>query len=168
MISIRLKKRVFMPDSGPIRVASGTTLNLFVPNCSRKIHCVPGRNGVNFLAKLSQSVLPRIGHPRIFRKYRSPADFVDCAGYAGNQPHLETSTVNLRTALISLLVLVLGLPILSVVLTWVAGLLTAMGDTVAANVLGHINTAVRVLWLAALVGNVVVLALESLDRSREE
>jgi hypothetical protein len=76
--------------------------------------------------------------------------------------------VNLRTALISLLVLVLGLPILSVVLTWVAGLLTAMGDTGAANVLSHINTAVRVLWLVALVGNVVVLALEALDRSREE
>jgi hypothetical protein len=76
--------------------------------------------------------------------------------------------VNLRTALISLLVLVLGLPILSVVLTWVAGLLTAMGDTAAANVLSHINTAVRVIWLVALVGNVVVLALEALDRSREE
>lgn len=76
--------------------------------------------------------------------------------------------MNLRTALISLLVLVLGLPILSVVLTWVTGLLTAMGDTAAANALSHINTAVRVLWLAALVGNVVVLALESLDRSREE
>jgi hypothetical protein len=76
--------------------------------------------------------------------------------------------VNLRTALISLLVLVLGLPILSVVLTWVAGLLTAMGDNAAANVLSHINTAVRVLWLVALVGNVVVLALEALDRSREE
>jgi hypothetical protein len=76
--------------------------------------------------------------------------------------------VNLRTALISLLVLVLGLPILSVVLTWVAGLLTAMGDNSAATVLSHINTSVRVLWLVTLVGNVVVLALEALDRSREE
>jgi hypothetical protein len=74
----------------------------------------------------------------------------------------------MRTTLITLLVLVLGLPILSVVLTWVAGLLTAMGDVSAANVLTHINTAVRILWLAALVGNVVVLALETLDRSREE
>lgn len=76
--------------------------------------------------------------------------------------------MNLRTALISLLVLVIGLPILSVVLTWVAGLLTAMGDTGAANVLGHVNTAVRVLWLVAIVGNVVVLALETLERSRED
>jgi hypothetical protein len=147
-----------------------------VPNCSRKIHCVPAWNGVNFPAKQLQRFLPLNGqsfayidsHPCIFRKYRSPADFVDCAGYAGNQPHPETTTVNLRTALISLLVLVLGLPILSVVLTWVAGLLTAMGDTTAANALSHINTAVRVFWLAALVGNVVVLALESLDHSREE
>jgi hypothetical protein len=76
--------------------------------------------------------------------------------------------VNLRTALITLLVLVLGLPILSVVLTWIAGLLTAMGDVSTANVLSHINMAVRVLWLVALVGNVVMLALETLDRSREE
>jgi hypothetical protein len=77
-------------------------------------------------------------------------------------------TVNLRTALKSLLTLVLGLPILSVVLAWIAGLLAAMGDADAANVLGHINTATRVLWLVSLVGIVVVLGLESLDRAREE
>ncbi|MDZ4656605.1 MAG: hypothetical protein SH868_03400 [Bythopirellula sp.] len=82
--------------------------------------------------------------------------------------HLETSTVNLRTALKTLLVLVLGLPILVVVLAWVAGLLAAMGDAGAANVLGHINTASQVLWLVSLVGIVVVLGLESLDRYREE
>jgi hypothetical protein len=76
--------------------------------------------------------------------------------------------VNLRTALRSVLVLALGLPLLSVVLTWVAGLLAAMGDASAANVLTHINTAVRVIWLVSLVGVVVVLGLESLDRSREE
>ncbi len=76
--------------------------------------------------------------------------------------------MNLRTALKTLLVLVLGLPILSVVLAWVTGLLVAMGDAGAANVLGHINTACRVLWLVSLVGIVVVLGLESLDRTREE
>lgn len=76
--------------------------------------------------------------------------------------------MNLRTALKSLLTLVLCLPILSVVLVWIAGLLAAMGDTGAANVLSHINTAARVLWLVSLVGIVVVLGLESLDRAREE
>jgi hypothetical protein len=75
--------------------------------------------------------------------------------------------VNLRTALRSLLVLVLGLPLLSVVITWVTGLLAAMGDASAANVLGYINTATRVIWLVSLVGIVVVLGLESLDRSRD-
>jgi hypothetical protein len=127
------------------------------------------RNSVIELSRQTASLFAYIdSHPAIFGKYRSPNDFVDCAGYTGNQLHLETTAVNLRTALITLLVLVLGLPILSVVLTWVAGLLTAMGDTSAANVLTHINTAVRILWLVALVGNVVVLALETLDRSREE
>jgi uncharacterized membrane protein len=43
-----------------------------------------------------------------------------------------------------------------------------MGDAGAANVLGQINTAARVLWLVSLVGIVVVLGLESLDRFREE
>lgn len=76
--------------------------------------------------------------------------------------------MNFRTALKTLLVLVLGLPILSVVLVWVAGLLGAMGDAGAANVLGHINSAARVIWLVSLVGIVVVLGMESLDRHREE
>jgi hypothetical protein len=80
---------------------------------------------------------------------------------------LSLTSVNLRTALKSLLILVLGLPIASVVLTWVAGLLAAMGDANAANVLSHINTAVRVIWLVSLVGIVVVLGLESLDRDRD-
>lgn len=75
--------------------------------------------------------------------------------------------MNLRTPLKTLLVLVLGLPLISVVLTWVAGLLAAMGDAGAAHVLGHINTATRVFWLISLVGIVVVLGLESLERSRD-
>jgi hypothetical protein len=68
----------------------------------------------------------------------------------------------------TLLVLIFGLPILSMVLAWVAGLLLAMGDGGAANVLTHINTASRVLWLVSLVGIVIVLGLEALDRYREQ
>jgi hypothetical protein len=75
--------------------------------------------------------------------------------------------VNLRTALKSLLILVLGLPVASVMLTWVAGLLAAMGDATAANVLSHMNTAARVIWLISLVGIVVVLSLETLERNRD-
>lgn len=63
--------------------------------------------------------------------------------------------------------LVLGLPVGSLLLSWVAGLLAAMGDEAAATVLAHINTATRVGWLVALVGLVVVLGLEAVDRSRD-
>lgn len=76
--------------------------------------------------------------------------------------------MNLRTALKCLLFAVLGLPLLSVVLTWVVGLLAAMGDAGGASAFKFINTAAQVLWLVSLVGLVVVLALEALERSREE
>ncbi len=76
--------------------------------------------------------------------------------------------MNLRTALKCLLFAVLGFPLLSVVLTWVVGLLAAMGDSGGASAFKFINTAAQVLWLVSLVGLVVVLALEALERSREE
>jgi hypothetical protein len=75
--------------------------------------------------------------------------------------------MNFRTALKTLLVLVLTLPILVVVFGWVSGLLTALGDAGAAAVLGHVNTALRVVWLACLTGLVVVLALDSVMRGDE-
>ena len=75
--------------------------------------------------------------------------------------------MNLRNSLKTALVFVLGLPLLLVVLQWVAGLVTAMGDNATAHVLGHLGTACRVLWLVALVGTIVVLALQSLDHSRD-
>jgi hypothetical protein len=73
--------------------------------------------------------------------------------------------MTLRSAIRWLLVLTLGLPILQSLLVWVAGLLSAMGDAAAASVLGRINIAAGVLWLACLVGLVVVLALQSLEES---
>ena len=76
--------------------------------------------------------------------------------------------MNLRNSLKTLLIFVLGLPILLAVLGWVAGLLTAMGDETTATVLGHISTAARVIWLVCLVGVIVVLAMQSLDQTREE
>lgn len=131
----------------------------------------PGRPPSQFPAKphfVGNGQIPCIDTPFPWHgKYRH---FVDCAGLndcAVLLPHLELSSVNLRTALKSLLILVLGLPVGSVILTWVAGLLLAMGDVTAANALSQINTAVRVFWLVSLVGIVVVLGLESLDRNRD-
>ncbi len=69
----------------------------------------------------------------------------------------------LRTAIRCLLVTVIGLPIAQAVLAWVGALLEAMGDEAAAVVLGHVGTAVGVLWLLALVGLVVLLAVKALD-----
>lgn len=68
-----------------------------------------------------------------------------------------------RSATKLLLVCVLGLPLIMAVLAWVDGLLTAMGDTAAANAVGHTSTICRVLWLVTVVGLVVTLAIQSLD-----
>jgi len=70
-----------------------------------------------------------------------------------------------RTAVKTLLVLALGLPVLLAVFGWVVGLLTAMGDDSAALVLKYLTTSVSTLWLATVVGLVIALALESLEGS---
>jgi hypothetical protein len=72
--------------------------------------------------------------------------------------------MTLRAAVRLLLMLVLGLPLVQAILLWVGGLLQAMGDEAAARVVGGINTGFGVLWLVTLVGLVVALAFDSLDR----
>ena len=72
--------------------------------------------------------------------------------------------MTIRTAIKALLLLVLSLPLAIVVLAWVNDLLAAMGDTSAVLVVGHADTIVRVVWLIALVGLVVILAVQSLDQ----
>jgi len=57
----------------------------------------------------------------------------------------------------------LGLPILLAVFGWVTRLLTAMEDAAAATILRHLSTGCSVLWLVAVVGLVIALAVESLD-----
>jgi hypothetical protein len=74
--------------------------------------------------------------------------------------------MTLRRATRWLLVLVLGLPLVQAVLVWTAGLLAAMGDEAGAAVVGRINTGAGVAWLVSLVGLVVVMALASLESSR--
>lgn len=76
--------------------------------------------------------------------------------------------MNSRSAVKLLLGFVLGLPILLVVLHWVTGLLTAMSDASAAAVLGHFSTAASVLWILAVVGLVIALAVEVLDDGDDE
>jgi hypothetical protein len=71
----------------------------------------------------------------------------------------------LRNTTKLLLLFVLGLPLMQAVLTWVKGLLTAMGDEAAAVVVSHIGTIAGGLWLVTLVGLVVTLAIQSLDNS---
>ena len=73
-----------------------------------------------------------------------------------------------RSAVKLLLGFVLGLPILLAVLGWVGGLLRAMEDTVAAEVLRDLSTGFSVLWLVSVVGLVIALAVERLDESGEE
>ena len=73
-----------------------------------------------------------------------------------------------RSAVKILLSFVLGLPVISAVLGWVVGLLTALKDTAAATVLQHLSTGCSVAWLVVVVGLVVALALESLDEPGEE
>ena len=71
--------------------------------------------------------------------------------------------MNSRFTVKLLLGFVLGLPVVSAVLGWVGGLLTAMKDDAAANILGHFNTGFGVLWLVTVVGLVIALAVDSLD-----
>ncbi len=72
-----------------------------------------------------------------------------------------------RTTLKIVLTLVLGLPPLLIVLAWIADLFNALGDPAVGGILGHINTAVRVVWLLCIVGLVLLLALQSMDEPTE-
>lgn len=71
--------------------------------------------------------------------------------------------MNPRSAVKILLATVLGLPVVLAVFHWVRGLLGAMGDETAADVLGYVGTAIGVLWLISVVGLVIAMAVEVLD-----
>lgn len=75
--------------------------------------------------------------------------------------------MNIRTALKTLLALVLGLPLVEAVLLWVERLMTAMEDAATSAVLRNISTAVGILWLLSLVGLIVILALQTLEEPRD-
>jgi hypothetical protein len=73
--------------------------------------------------------------------------------------------MTLRSAAKTLLVLALALPVVHVVLTWVAGLLTSMDDAAGAQIVRHVATAGQVVWAIGLVGLVIVLALVVLSEA---
>jgi hypothetical protein len=77
--------------------------------------------------------------------------------------------MTLHSATKWLLVLALALPMIHIVLIWVRGLLTSMGDSAGAAIIGHLGTACLAVWPISLVGLVVVLALIALkDRPTNE
>jgi hypothetical protein len=77
--------------------------------------------------------------------------------------------VTLRSATKSLVVLALALPVALAALTWVRGLLAAMGDAAGAAVVGYVAVACQIVWSLCLVGLVIVLALVVLsERPPEE
>ena len=78
---------------------------------------------------------------------------------------LLSPLMNFRRALQSLLILVLGLPLLEMTLNWIEQLLSALGDRTACDALCFTSTCLRVLWLAALVGLLVVISLDALART---
>jgi uncharacterized membrane protein len=77
--------------------------------------------------------------------------------------------MTLRSATKTLLVLVLALPVAQIVLIWVRGLLTSMGDAEGAAIIGHVGTICLIIWALCLVMLVIVLSLIVLnDRPPEE
>ena len=75
--------------------------------------------------------------------------------------------MNFRTTLKTLLIFVLGLPLIQAVLFWVSNLFQSMGDESVRSVLGHVNTVIGIFWLLGLVGLIVALALQTLDEPHD-
>jgi hypothetical protein len=71
--------------------------------------------------------------------------------------------MTLRTAIKTLVVLSLALPIVVVVLLWVAGLLRAMGDATGSAIVGYVGTACQIAWAVSLVSLLLVLAIFTLQ-----
>jgi hypothetical protein len=77
--------------------------------------------------------------------------------------------MTLHSATKTLLVLALGLPVVQIILIWVRGLLTSMGDNAGAEIIGHLGTACLAAWPVSLVGLVIVIAISQLcDRSPKD
>lgn len=73
--------------------------------------------------------------------------------------------ISLRYWLKVLVALALGLPVVQCVLIWVRGLVASMGDQTGAAFVGHVGTVCLAAWSAALVGLVIILAINSLNEN---
>ena len=73
-----------------------------------------------------------------------------------------------RQALKILLVLALALPVVYIVLVWVAGLLTGMGDAGGALFVSRVGLLCQILWAVSLAGLVIVLSLLTLNEGPPE
>ena len=67
--------------------------------------------------------------------------------------------MNPRSAAKTLLVLVLALPVAQIVLFWVRGLVTSMGDVDGGAIIGHVGTVCQVAWALCVVALVIVVSL---------
>ena len=65
----------------------------------------------------------------------------------------------MRTAIRTLLVIALGLPVVQAVLVWVGALLTSMGDDRGAAFVRGVGTLFLVAWTVALVGLLILVAV---------
>jgi hypothetical protein len=74
--------------------------------------------------------------------------------------------MTLRSALKTLLVLALALPVVQAVLLWVRGLVASMGDPAGSAAIGHVLTGCQVVWAIALAGLVIVMAIVVLNETR--
>jgi len=81
--------------------------------------------------------------------------------------NLDPSMI-LRSAAKTLLVLVLALPVAQIVLIWVRGLLSSMGDAEGGAIIGHVGTICQVVWVLCLVALLIVLSLVVLNDRRPE
>lgn len=73
--------------------------------------------------------------------------------------------MNVRLALQTLLLLVLGLPLVHMTFVWVEELLAALGDTAAAGFLDNVSLGLRIVWLVSLVGLLIVVSFDAVSRT---
>ena len=71
--------------------------------------------------------------------------------------------MTLRSAIKTLVMLALGLPVVHCVLIWVRGMVASMGDQAGAAIIGHVGTACLVTWSVTLVGLAIVLGIAELN-----
>ena len=71
-----------------------------------------------------------------------------------------------RTIVRGLLVAAIGLPLLQGFMSWVAGLLRAMGDEQASAGLFRCGIATGILWLIAMAALLIAVGIRSLERDR--